>query len=66
MRTDFVSAAGPAWLLVAGLGTAVGVFGLLSTSARARRTVARTAALFDDDARALTPGAATEPPRAMR
>jgi EmrB/QacA subfamily drug resistance transporter len=50
MRSGFVAAAGPAWLLLAGLGVAVFVLGVFSSSRRAQHTVARTAALFEADA----------------
>ncbi len=44
----FAEAARPAWLVVAGCGSAVLVLGLISTTQRARRTAVRTAALFHD------------------
>ena len=47
MRTGFVPAARPAWLVTAGLSIAVLALGLASTGGWAHSTVARTAALFD-------------------
>jgi hypothetical protein len=50
VRSGFIAAARPAWLLLAGLGLVVLVLGVLSSSRRARRTAAHTAALFEADA----------------
>jgi MFS family permease len=47
--SSFVSAARPGWLVVGALGGAVLVLGLLVSSGWARRTVARTTSLFDDE-----------------
>ncbi len=50
LRQTLPSATHPAWWFIAGAAAAVIVLGFVTTSARARATVSRTAALFEADA----------------
>ncbi|HET9140919.1 MFS transporter [Actinophytocola sp.] len=52
----FTAAADGMWWLIVALGAGIVGLGLLSTSARAARTAARAAALFDEVDRGPTPG----------
>lgn len=54
MSAGFSVASHPAWLVLAGCGAVIVPIGLVITSGWARATVARAAALFDDDALAPT------------
>jgi hypothetical protein len=54
LRTGFIDASHGAWLVLAGCGVLVFALGIITTTAWARGTVTRTAALFEAPASART------------
>jgi MFS family permease len=63
LRTGFVAASHPGWLVLAGCGAMVCVLGLIVSTRWARDTVTRTAALFEPEASGAQPPQPQAPPQ---